>query len=99
MDKNRTAEKKQHPKDAPKISEKFHKTDAVYCERLALKGNVNRKGDKKRSLKEEGLVVCALFSSLIMAPTAQKCNLIAAHAIHQTVLLIDTPRTGIDFAL
>jgi len=65
---------------------------------LALKGNVNRKGDKKRSLKEEGLVVCALFSLLIMAPTTQKYNFIAAHAIHQTVLLIDTPRIGINFA-
>ena len=46
MDENRTAEKKQHPENAPKISEKFHKADHSYGEYSVLKGNVNRKGIK-----------------------------------------------------
>ena len=38
-------------------------------------------------------------SLLIMAPTAQKYNFIIAYAVHQTMLLIDAPRVGVDLAL
>ena len=45
------------------------------------------------------LLLTETLPLLIMPPTAQKYSFIAAHALHQTVLLIDAPRVGIDLAL
>ena len=55
-------------------------------------------GENKKQLLAAERVARTFRSLLIVAPTTQKYNLIAAHAIHQTVLLIDTPRIGINFA-
>ena len=54
--------------------------------------------NKKRPLAAER-VARTFRSLLIMPPTAQKRNFIAVHLVYQTVLLIDAPRIGIDFAL
>ena len=55
-------------------------------------------GENKKRLLAAERVARTFRSLLIMPPTAQKCNFIAAYAVHQTMLLIDAPRVGVDLA-
>ena len=61
-------------------------------------------GNRKRLLEIKGRLYVhftplPFLTSLIMPPTTQEYNFIAAYAVHQTMLLIDAPRVGVDLAL
>ena len=61
-------------------------------------------GNKKRLLEIKGRLYVhftplPFLTLFIVAPTAQKYNLITVNTIYQTMLLIDTPRVGVDLAL